>query len=344
MYKFETIKFDETNEWNKIIKQSLVFDFYHTPFYQNLQSEGEAVLLVAYHQSDFISFPLVLREISQSNYYDVTSAYGYCGPISNKEIQDLDQDFINYFKRELDAFFLENNVIAAFSRLHPLIDQKSLFDGFGEIIDLNKTVSIDLTVPIEQQRRTYRKSLKSELNQLRKLKYIVEDSKKESDIEEFIRVYNTTMDRLDASENYYFDKEYFHSFLSNDDFEAKLLIAKFEGEVIAGAIFTMVGDIMQYHLAGTLPEFARRSPMKLILDEARLLASSLNLKYLHLGGGVGGGDSDSLFKFKSGFSKEFYQFSIWRHIIDHEKYNELVEKNNLSTQTSNFFPLYRLKD
>lgn len=343
MYKFDTIKFDETIRWNELIEQSLKHDFYHTPFYQNLQSEGEAVMLVANYQADFILLPLIIREIPDSDYFDVTSAYGYCGPISSKEIKELDEEFINYFIEEMHVFFTNNNIISAFSRLHPIIDQTSLFSNYGEVIDLNKTVSIDLTLPVDEQRRAFRKSLKSELNQLRRLDYIVEDSMKEADINDFISIYHITMDKLDASDNYYFDKEYFHSFLNNSDFEAKLLVAKFEGKVVAGAIFTIVGDIVQYHLAGTLPDFARRAPMKLILDEARLLASSLNLKYLHLGGGVGGEDSDSLFRFKSGFSKEFHQFSVWRHIVDPVKYNEIVDKNNISNKSSNFFPLYRSK-
>lgn len=98
---------------------------------------------------------------------------------------------------------------------------------------------------------------------------------------------------------------------------------------------------MQYHLAGTAQGFITHTPMKLILDEARLLGNKLNLDFLHLGGGVGGSDEDSLFRFKSGFSKLRCQYQIWQLIIDNEKYDELVAIKN-TDKNSEFFPLYRV--
>src|SRR5690606_7067649 len=141
--------------------------------------------------------------------------------------------------------------------------------------------------------------------------------------------------------NYYFSKQYFYDFLATADFDSKLLVAKFDGKVIAGAIFTYTDKIMQYHLAGTTEAFIRDTPMKLILDEARLLGNQLGLHYLHLGGGVGGSDEDSLFRFKSGFSKNFKQFSVWKYIVDMDNYEMLVQKNEIKDRQSNFFPLYR---
>ncbi|MEP2058219.1 MAG: hypothetical protein ABJJ05_10465, partial [Maribacter litoralis] len=68
--------------------------------------------------------------------------------------------------------------------------------------------------------------------------------------------------------------------------------------------------------------------------------------YLNLGGGRGGSNEDSLFRFKSGFSKEFKNFKLWKYIVNHEVYDKLttdhlnkfpgVDKNDIS-----FFPKYR---
>ena len=79
--------------------------------------------------------------------------------------------------------------------------------------------------------------------------------------------------------------------------------------------------------------------MKLILDEARLLGNKTSASDLHLGGGVGGSDEDSLFTFKSAFSKNFKQFSVWKYIHNTAVYNELAGKLELTS--SQFFPLYR---
>ena len=69
--------------------------------------------------------------------------------------------------------------------------------------------------------------------------------------------------------------------------------------------------------------------MKLILDEARLLGNELNLDFLHLGGGVGGSDDDSLYKFKSGFSDYNFIFKIWRLIVNQDLYITLVNDKNV---------------
>jgi hypothetical protein len=61
-----------------------------------------------------------------------------------------------------------------------------------------------------------------------------------------------------------------------------------------------------------------------------------------LGGGVGGSDDDSLFRFKSGFSDSHFVFRIWKFIANESIYSELVEnKKKLKELNNNFFPLYR---
>ena len=342
MYKFKAID-EKSEEWNEILKTSFAYDFYHTAFYHRLEEEGTGVLLHASDELNFIALPLIIRKIEATNFTDATSVYGYCGPITSQNIEDVDVNLLGYFQNEITKYFTSNNIIAAFSRLHPLIEQKSLFNNFGEVLELNKTVSIDLTLPIEIQRRTFRKSLKSDLNQLRRKGYtcVVANSKEE--IDEFIDIYYETMDRVEATPNYYFSKEYFHNFLSNKEFSNKLILAKKDGIITAGAIFTISGNIMQYHLAGTKSEYGRDTPMKLILDEARLIGTEMELTDFHLGGGVGGHDDDSLFHFKSGFSKNFKQFSIWRKTFNQEVYDKLVQEKGLENSDSGFFPLYRLK-
>ncbi len=78
-------------------------------------------------------------------------------------------------------------------------------------------------------------------------------------------------------------------------------------------MFTVCNEFMQYHLSGTDDRFMSNTPMKLLLDEARIIANDLQLKSFNLGGGYSGGD-DSLFIFKSSFSKKISLFKVWTHI------------------------------
>jgi lipid II:glycine glycyltransferase (peptidoglycan interpeptide bridge formation enzyme) len=333
---FDIIEIGDT-KWNQCLQRSFIYDFHHTDFYHRLDTPNKSLLLVASEGDDFIALPVVIRPIDGTIWSDLTSVYGYCGPISNIQDPGLSENLIRIFHDGFISFCKSQNIVSAFSRLHPLIHQVSVFNNFGNVVELNKTVAIDLRLSAEQQKAQYRKSNKSELNQLRRKGFTVEEAKSEGDVDKFIEIYYETMDRVNATPNYYFTKEYFHLFLNSEEFSSKLLLAKFEDQIVAGAIFTVTDKIMQYHLAGTHKDYIRLTPMKLLIDEARLLGNSLTLEFLHLGGGVGGSDEDSLFRFKSGFSDHRCQYRVWNYILDEDAYNQLSN----GKPESNFFPLYR---
>lgn len=336
MFSFEIIE-NNNKKWDEIIKKSDTFDFHHTAFFHKIDTSFKTQLLYFSYKESFIALPIVIRPINNTDFFDVTSVYGYAGPVFLFQNKIEREKLITFFQEEFKIFCKNQKIVSVFARLHPIIEQCDIVVGLGEIVDLNKTVSIDLTISIDEQKKEYRKSLKSELNQLRRKEFEVAKASSEAEINRFIEIYYETMDRVDANEMYYFSKEYFLEFLQNKSFESELFLAKKDNKIVAGAIFTYSKTIMQYHLAGTTQEFIRETPMKLILDEARLKGSELNMKHLHLGGGVGGSDEDSLFKFKSGFSKNFKQFSVWKYIANEDVYMQLSENK----EKNNFFPLYR---
>lgn len=336
MYNFEIIE-NTDSRWDEIVKTAEIYDFHHTSYFHQIDTEFKTKLLYFSINNCFIALPIVIRPIDNTPYFDITSVYGYAGPVYHFGNNDSKIELIQFFQEKFKEYCEEQNIITVFSRLHPLLEQKNIIENLGETVNLNKTVSINLTLTADEQRKAFRKSLKSELNQLRKKEIIVHEAINHDDIDAFIAIYYETMDRVSATPNYYFSKEYFYNFLDSNAFQSKLMVAKKECKVIAGAIFTLTKKIMQYHLAGTTEEYIRETPMKLILDEARLIGNDTTAISLHLGGGVGGSDEDSLFKFKSAFSKDFKQFSVWKYIVDKEIYDKLSEDKI----SSNFFPLYR---
>ena len=289
-------------KWTEIVSKCYEFDFYHTKCYHALETKNRAVLFVAYMVDDFIAFPLIIRKIENSTYFDCTSVYGYVGPISNLPFDKIVKEHLEYFQKEVWQFFKSNNIVSAFTRLHPLMDNQNLFSNFGEIMDLNQTVAINLRLTEEEQKKQYRKSIKYDIVQLQKKGYVVTEAETAEEIEAFMEIYSKTMKRVAAKDDYYFKPDYFYKFLNNDCFTSKILIAKVNGEITAGAMFTITNHFMQYHLAGTAEKFIKDAPMKLILEEARILGNKLNLDVLNLGGGLTTSTEDSLYRFKSGFS------------------------------------------
>lgn len=331
-------------EWVEIINNCIIYDFYHTSCYHDLDSiNGSPIMLVGQSNNVLIALPLIIRSIPNTNYFDATSVYGYCGPISNLEFDNIEIDFLNYFKKEALNYFNSNNIISVFSRLHPIIKQESFFSNFGTVVPLNKTIAINLQLSLDEQRAQYGKSNKNQINKLRKSGFEIREAATDNDIIDFINIYHETMRRVNATDNYYFDKNYFTKLLNNNCYKSILLLAIHDGQIAAGSIFTICNSIMQYHLSGTSNNYLKNTPMKLLIDEARLIGSSLKLHYFHLGGGVGGSDSDSLFLFKESFSKTLFQFKIWKLIVNNNIYDKLViEKHGTRNIESEYFPLYRL--
>jgi hypothetical protein len=337
------ITITEKSKWNHLIFRCQEYDFYHCHSYCALEQSGRSFLFtVTDDRGGFIAFPLVSRPIPGTTYNDCTSVYGYPGPVSNKTPDTLSLELLRYFHVSLLNFFEEEKIVAAFSRLHPLLDQERFLSPLGEVLPLNKTVAIDLTLSPELQRQQFNRTNKRHLNRLHRTGYIARRNDNKADIDAFSAIYHETMRRVNATDAYFFDEGYFHHFLQMDDIPAFLMLAYKDNEIAAGAIFTVTNHIMQYHLSGTKATHLPATPMKLIIDEARLLGTEMGLKYLHLGGGVGGSDTDSLYRFKSSFSGSTFTYKVWRMIVNEPVYKELVGiRSREKSLVSTWFPLYR---
>lgn len=338
---YHLVSISEKEAWNKLVKESLIYDFYHTWYYHSLESSGDPLLFVYQAGNDFIAMPLIMRKIEDSQFFDCTSVYGYAGPISNMAFDEMGSEIIGNFKTAFSLFLKEEQNVSVFSRLHPVINQQFLLEHLGGIYDNGKTVAIDLTPTIEVQRLKYRKAIRQKVNQLRRKGYVVKEAQTKEEISEFVRIYNDNMVKVKASSYYYFTEQYFLEMLFSPEFESKLLLIYDNDIIAAGAMVTFSNNIMQFHLAATNNDYLYEAPMKLLIDESSLIGRELGMHYLHLGGGVGGKE-DSLFEFKSGFSNLYLSFKTWRYVANEPIYNALVKERCSNIDPSNnTFPLYR---
>ncbi|WP_178988842.1 peptidoglycan bridge formation glycyltransferase FemA/FemB family protein [Winogradskyella schleiferi] len=336
----------DKKEWSEQLALAENLDLYHTFDYHHLsKTKDESAVLLKYTEGNTtLVLPLLLRPIKNSDYKDATSVYGYAGLLAINIGEQFKKD---NFHKALNAYFNDNKIISVFSRLHPFIEhQEELHNGLGKIVSLGKVVYINLTDAIEVQRARYNRRLKTYINKARKLCTVFEGTVEEH-LDTFINLYEDNMKRVDATEEYFFDKDYYHRLLSSTDFETQLILCRYNEtqEIIAGALFMKTGNIVQYHLSGLSDDYFELNPIKLIIDEVRITSTNEGYKIFNLGGGLGS-EEDSLFKFKSGFSKDFETFKIWKYIVDEDAYKTLT-KNHLGTEiktedlNTGFFPAYR---
>ncbi len=354
--QIEILDASQNAAWTDVLAECAAHDFYHLPGYHALaerRGEGEARLFVYRDEAGVIALPLLIRaletvpglEEAGRGWCDANSVYGYAGPIASSAIPATKT--VAGFQTALQSSLREMRVASLFSRLHPLLPQREIVTGLGDYVPSGTTVSIDLTLPLDEQRRRVRAEHRRIAQKGREAGLVVVEDVEKRYLARFVEIYLQNMQRVDASGYYFFDRAYFDELLASLDGSARLFVVLSGEEVAAGALFVFTGDIVQYHLSGTSQEFMRMGPTKLLLDEVRIATTKDGRKTLHLGGGLGG-QRDSLFLFKSGFSDRTHEFAVWRWIIDEEKYDALTEARarwcghaGMTLAGGDFFPLYR---
>lgn len=343
---------EEPASWNSAVERCAWHDFYHLAEYHLLhKQEGQGILIVISEDEKTIAFPLLVRPIEEvggledfSGYFDATSVYGYPGPITNAE---TDIRFLKQAGWVLGNILRDQKIISVFSRLHPILgNDKYVF--VGAAIPIGETISIDLTLPEEQQTKLYRKNHQRDIKKALHNNLICFEDKEWSRYDDFIRLYYATMERVGAEVRYFFSREYFDELRVALKDSLRLFIVTQEDVVLSAGLFTLVRGIVQYHLGASNPNFMQHhAASKLLFDTVRRWASKYNATVFHLGGGVGG-KNDSLFNFKRGFSDRIHTFWIWKYIVDKCCYEQALAArhawltmNNLALTENSYFPAYR---
>jgi lipid II:glycine glycyltransferase (peptidoglycan interpeptide bridge formation enzyme) len=152
------------------------------------------------------------------------------------------------------------------------------------------------------------------------------------------------MKRRNAHPYYFFPDHYFRQL--RELLGQKLIyiaVTDKNGVFASGGLFTLFGNVMQYHLGATADEVVHFSPSKLMMDAAIEFGLVNGASLLHLGGGLGGSVSDGLFRFKKGFGQNYHPYSSLRFIHQPEEYMALKPEDSGFSKNNDYFPEYRYK-
>lgn len=334
----------DDDEWD-----SLVIEFEHDTYHLRSYFEIEAARLgatpraILVREADKALFiPVLMRRIWDGvELFDATSPYGYPSPLCSTAAQ-ADADFVN---RALVYALNELDVCSLFLRLHPLLQLPELSPSVGEELVHGETVWIDTSVGERMSWRGLRSSDKNRINKALRngvTPYVDADW---SGFDEFFKLYEATMDRLDAAESYYFDREYFMQLHAALGDSAPLCVVSYEERVIAAGMFMRCGPILQFHLSGSDTSVPHLAAARVMVDHMRRWATDQGVRAFHLGGGLGA-RKDSLFEFKAGFSPLRAEFRTWRLRGRDERYQGAVQeaesrRGATLAQPGHFFPPYR---
>ncbi|MBI4908784.1 MAG: GNAT family N-acetyltransferase [Acidobacteria bacterium] len=339
--------------WGEVLSR-IPHDIYHTAQYHlvpGLGTAGEPYAFSYEEERCAFLWPYFLVPIPQApGYFDVTSAYGYPGPVGTP-----DPAFIERAWRALLYHWKQQHAVSAFTRFHPLLGNARLLDGVSSedgkpawegLRELGLTVSIDLTQSLEQQVRGYNKKMRQSIRKLFEAGYECGEDHEFAHLDDFIRVYTATMSRRMSRAEFVVDADWVREFRCLLGENARLFVTKYQGAVVAAMLVMEYAPYVHCHLIGTDERFAAESPSKALLDYVRRWGTERGLRSMHLGGGVGG-RQDSLFEYKSRFSEVTHGFQIGGWVLDEPVYRELETAHRARLEAMGveadreFFPAYR---
>ncbi len=334
----------ESELWDEKVRSFVRYDVYYLSGYIKsfmIHGDGEPQLLYYYADGLKAIYVYMKRETAIEGYYDSVTPYGYGGVLFEGDTSEKNlQSFWNaYIEKMKDEGIVDN-----FVRYHPLLGNALPMKSISTVIDLGKTIAIDLSSEeviwnniISKNRNMIRKAEKNGIE--------IRHGKGKELFKDFKRIYNSTMEKDHADEYYFFEDAFYESIHRDlyDNYE--MFFAVKDEEIIAMSIMLYANNRMHYHLSGSLQEYRNLAPSNLLLYKAALWGCQQGFKTFHLGGGVGSGE-DNLYKFKAAFNRNSdYQFSIGKEIFDQKKYDELVSERVIRdtsfNKDSHYFPLYR---
>ena len=334
----------QREEWDEIVRSFAEYDVYYLSGYVcafEIHGDGEPQMF--YYEDNGLRgmYVYMKRKTAVEGVYDSITPYGYGGFLLEG---DQSEENLKELWAAYEQKMKELNIVDNFVRYHPVLANAVPMKVCSDVIDLGKTVAMDLTSEEVIWTNIHSKNR----NMIRKAEKNGIEIKHGQGLElfdEFIKIYNATMDKDNAEEYYYFKPEFYRSIHEDLKDNYEMFWAEYEGKTIAMSIMIFANGRLNYHLSGSDIEYRNLAPSNLLLYKAALWGCEKGMKTFHLGGGVGSGE-DNLFKFKIAFNRfSDYQFSIAKHIFNKVKYDELValraSKDAEFDKESKFFPLYR---
>jgi hypothetical protein len=299
--------------------------------------EWYAVLIFSEKEAMFHTFSK--QSIPGTEYYDIEPFLGYAGPVSNS----TDKLFL---KQALDIYseFCKNEkIIAEIVRFNPLLNNQILFKQNDLLkVFLAKEIIITKTHKEEDlQLSEFSTNRKRNIKAAKKSCYLnLQETNK--DIDDFLKIYIDSLDRVNANKAWYFSDDFFQRVCLSSKF--KLFEARNSENVFSTCIL-INHPLASYYLlaANSIPPMNGANDY--LIYEINRWSAHKAIDHVILGGGNTTSEDDALLLYKKRFVKKttaFYMGKIIHvpHIFD-ILCKEAISKKPELTET-NFFLKYRL--
>lgn len=346
---WEIVTSQQPDRWNAILSEIGSYTYYHLPAFHR-QAEirsGATVIMPVFREGKYVmAFPMMIRSIDMpegidaaNGYIDASSAPGLIGPLVSAPT--VPEDIRHSLMQQMHQFFEDHHILSVYGRLNSFLSQNDFLRGYGEIQESGIEVSLDTTRPRDEQYSSYISNHRRQIQKLKKQGFVCVQGGIEY-LDDFLGIYYNTMDRVGATQVYYYEKSYFEFLLNEMPDIMRFIVCKDADTIAAIGLFVECNGIVHYLYGGTAPGYLPISPSKLMLDSAREWANDIGAHTFHLGGSTD--PRGPLYQFKMGFGGREHIYSTWRYTVNQPVYDNLcrqaAEYAGIEPGDS-YFPAYR---
>jgi serine/alanine adding enzyme len=293
---------------------------------------GRATLLHATGEGWEVVFPCSVRPIPDSDRSDVTTAYGYGGPVAAGSRPPAEAFWELY-----EDWCGEQRVVSSFVRFHPLLGNHRPAGPSVRLERLADTVAWPLDRDRDLDGSMHRHHRRVVRRAAREVEVVIRE--RPGRLDDFAALYEASMRRLGAAPFYFFPQAYWETLAARLGPSLVQLDGLLGGELAASTLCLASPPWLHYHLGAALEAGRSAGASHLLLLEAARWGREHGHELFHLGGGVGGA-KDSLWEYKRRFAPGALR-EAWIGKAVHDEAAYLALSGTEALDISGFFPAYR---
>jgi hypothetical protein len=345
----------ERKVWTEVWQTWPQREVYAHPGYVGIYADGrKSHALCASWEScrTRVLYPFILRDISFEPYWtgnvgpavDIVTPYGYGGPFAwgDGDFQSAADEFWARF----NAWAQRNYVVSEFIRF--ALFQECLLPYPSKSLEALKNVVRYLNDDQENIWMNFKHKVRKNVKRALANGLEIEVDLAGRRFEEFFEIYNSTMDRREASKPYYFPRSYFNQI--HKDLVGNFIYfhALHNGKVISSELVLVSEENVYSFLGGTDSRRLDLRPNDFLKFKIIVWAKNEGKKRFVLGGGYKPGDG--IFQYKLSFAPDgSVPFLVGQRVLRQDLYDQLT-MNRLSLANSEgtewipcegYFPRYR---
>lgn len=339
------ISIDDQDTWDKIVRafpdyEVFYLSSYSKAFMRETQKNGIPILLY-YEDGEDRAINVVLQrdvakdeklagKVEEKKYFDLITPYGYGGFWGY--VSDWDK-----LNQTYTAYCIKKHYVCEFVRFELFTEYHKHYNGEVETRAHNIVRSLDMS--LDEMWMDFKPKVRKNVKRANtyNLECIIENT--DEHLEDFLRIYHSTMDRTDAEGEYYFSRQFYDDLNEMKD-NVMYFYVVYDGKIVSTELVIYGAENCYSYLGGTDRDYFLVRPNDFLKFQIIKWAKEKGLKNFVLGGGYGA--DDSIYQYKYSLAPHGqYDFFIGRKIFDQATYDTLVALRKEEGLNEKYFPLYR---